>query len=135
MEFYAVGYIDCGDQLFQTMFKCEMIENLIKFFPISELAGYNAARADFDTEYDNGVELLLNGIEVDERMYKIVENSSCFNEHFKRDANENEENEQLFAELCVRVLDVYKNKLRARNKRKRYINDDSFNFFPAIPFL
>ena len=39
----------------------------------SELAGYNAARADFDNEYDNGVELLIRDIEVDDRMYQIIE--------------------------------------------------------------
>ena len=85
----------------------------------SELAGYNAARADFDNEYDNGVELLIRDIEVDDRMYQITERKDALKPFIKFFENENEESNQLNAELSVAMLSIYKNKLRARNKRKR----------------
>ena len=85
----------------------------------SELAGYNAARADFDNEYDNGVELLIRDIEVDDRMYHIVERKDALKPFIKLFESENEESNQLNAELSVAMLSIYKNKLRARNKRKR----------------
>ena len=86
---------------------------------VAELAGYNAARADFDTEYDNCAELGLNSIEVNEKMFQCVENNRNLKYFDKRYSDEHEEDEQLNAELSVTMLDVYKNKLRARNKRKR----------------
>lgn len=86
-----------------------------------ELAGYNAARAEFDTEYDNCAELELNRIEVNDKMYKLVEDNGNVKHFYKRYSDENEEDEQLNAELSVTMLDVYKNKLRARNKRKRLV--------------
>ena len=85
----------------------------------SELAGYNAARADFDNEYDNGVELLIRDIEVDDRMYQIIERKDASKPFIKFFENESEESNQLNAELSVAMLSIYKNKLRARNKRKR----------------
>ena len=85
----------------------------------SELAGYNAARADFDNEYDNGVELLIRDIEVDDRMYQIIERKDALKPFIKCFETENDEGNQLNAELSVAMLSIYKNKLRARNKRKR----------------
>jgi len=95
--------------------------NLVTFnyYICTELAGYNAARADFDTEYDNGIELTLTKIEVDEKMYQIVKSDSYMKQFYKDYSDENEENEHLNSQLSVVMLDVYKNKLRARSKRKR----------------
>jgi hypothetical protein len=95
--------------------------NLITFnyYVWIELGGYNAARADFDTEYDNGIELTLTKIEVDEKMYQIVKSDSYSKQCYKDYSDENEENEQLNSQLSVVMLDVYKNKLKARSKRKR----------------
>ena len=75
----------------------------------SELAGYNAARADFDNEYDNGVELLIRDIEVDDRMYHIVERKDALKPFIKLFESENEESNQLNAELSVAMLSIYKN--------------------------
>ena len=85
----------------------------------SELAGYNAARGDFDAEFDNGIEVYLNDIEVDERMYEIVNNGENKMQLYKNISDEKEENEELIAQLSVAMLEIYKRKLRARSKRKR----------------
>ena len=96
-----------------------MITTSLWYF-VSELAGYNAARADFESEHDNLAELGLNNIEIDETMYEYLER---YNEgrgrqpHF---TDENEEGDKLLAALSVTMLDVYKNKLKARTRRKRY---------------
>ena len=84
-----------------------------------ELAGYNAARGDFDAEFENGIEVYLNDIEVDERMYEIVNNGENKRQSYKNLLDEQEENEELIAQLSVAMLEIYKRKLRARNKRKR----------------
>ena len=85
----------------------------------SELAGYNAARGDFDAEFVNGMEVFLNDIEVDERMYEIVNNGENKMQLYKNISDEKEENEELIAQLSVAMLEIYKRKLRARSKRKR----------------
>ena len=85
----------------------------------SELAGYNAARGDFDAEFDNAMEVYLNDIEVDGRMYEIVNNGENKLQLYKNLPDEKEENEELIAQLSVAMLEIYKRKLRARSKRKR----------------
>ena len=92
---------------------------LFVFVIKSELAGYNAARGDFDAEFDNGMEVYLNDIEVDERMYEIVNNGENKMQLYKNISDEKEENEELIAQLSVAMLEIYKRKLRARSKRKR----------------
>ena len=87
---------------------------------ITELAGYNAARGDFDSEYDNTAELGLNGIEVTEKMFQYVQDYSHGKHLFKDYIDENDEEKKLVAALSVTMLDVYNNKLKARNRRKRY---------------
>ena len=84
-----------------------------------ELAGYNAARGDFDAEFENGMELFLNDIEVNERMYEIVNGGETKRQAYKNLSDEREENEELIAQLSVAMLHVYKRKLKARSKRKR----------------
>ena len=96
---------------------CTGIGNHILF---TELAGYNAARADFDSEYDNTAELGLNGIEVTEQMYLYVQDYSQGKRLIKNYIDESDEEEKLVAVLSVTMLDVYNNKLKARNRRKRY---------------
>ena len=92
----------------------------IKIFVfILELAGYNAARGDFDAEFDNGMELSLNDIEVDGTMYDVVNNGGSEKQSFKNLVDENEETVALIAQLSVAMLEIYKRKLRARRKRKR----------------
>ena len=84
-----------------------------------ELAGYNAARGDFDAEFENGMELFLNDIEVNERMYEIVNDGENKRQAYKNLSDEREENKELIAQLSVAMLHVYKRKLKARTKRKR----------------
>ena len=55
----------CIPSLYQNYIREFIYQNI-------ELAGYNAARGDFDAEFENGMELFLNDIEVNERMYEIV---------------------------------------------------------------
>lgn len=65
------------------------------------------------------MEVFLNDIEVNERMYEIVNDGENKRQVFKNLSDEREENEELIAQLSVAMLQVYKRKLKARSKRKR----------------
>lgn len=101
--------------------------------PSKDLAGYNAARADFDSEFDNQFELHLNGIEANDEMYKLVESveddsptSALAQQVFGSkppDFIGNEEEDSLAASLSVAALEVYRSKLKARHRRKRVIKE------------
>ena len=65
------------------------------------------------------MELFLNDIEVNERMYEIVNGGETKRQAYKNLSDEREENEELIAQLSVAMLHVYKRKLKARSKRKR----------------
>ena len=75
--------------------------------------GYFAKREDFEVEYDNECELLVSQLEDD----YPSSNSGAIK------TNENSEDDELVKNLNVVHVEMYKAKLRERERRKRVSRD------------
>ncbi len=88
-----------------------------------DLAGYNAARGDFDWESDNLAEMELNGIEAVRDGLFDDDVEVVFNHHDDSDNAAAENEKALVAALSTAALDVYQNRLKKRLKRKRVVKE------------
>lgn len=100
-----------------SLFGCEPIPYIFKLQDLEEpprfsrdtsncrlLAGYNAARSDFEVNFDNHAELLICDLEYDD---------------FQPDS----ENYQLGQSLQVAIVQAYNNRLKERMRRRRIIRN------------
>ena len=85
-----------------------------------ELAGFNAARSDFESEFENQFETNLSQIETNELMYQVASGPLDKRPTF---ASDGDEEDYLDAALSVSMLDVYRSKMKARQRRKRMIKE------------
>ncbi len=74
------------------------------------MAGYNAARGDFDWESDNLAEMELNGIEANTDLLDISEENGDSDAH-------------LMAALSTKALEIYNQRLKRRLKRKKLVKE------------
>ena len=88
-----------------------------------EVAGYNAARSEFDSEFENGFEVHLNPIESSKLMYDVVERGIESVIQQRPLMDDKEEEEYLEACLNVSLLDLYRNKIKQRTRRKRLVKE------------
>ncbi|KAK3774968.1 hypothetical protein RRG08_009322 [Elysia crispata] len=87
----------------------------------SEMAGYSAARADFSDEYDNFVEIEIGEIDFDEDVTGSEDEASdCITSDMTQERNETK---KIVLALKLAVIDVYRNCLLERQRRKRIIRD------------
>ncbi|KAL0103211.1 hypothetical protein PUN28_017503 [Cardiocondyla obscurior] len=100
-----------------SLFGCEPIPYLFKLQDLEEpprfgvhtpngrlLAGYNAARSDFDVNFDNHAESLISDLELDEFQPR---DNSC----------------ELGQALQVAIAQAYNNRLRERARRERIVRE------------
>lgn len=106
-----------GCELIPYMYKLQDLEEPPRFAPNTVnnklLAGYNAARSDFEVNFDNHAELLISDLE--------------FNK-FQPDDNEYE----LGQALQVAIVQAYNNRLRERMRRRRIIREHGLIAFRKI---
>ncbi|XP_044002522.1 transcriptional adapter 2-alpha-like isoform X1 [Aphidius gifuensis] len=76
-------------------------------------AGYNSARSDFETNFDNHAELLIS-----ELKYNEFNNNNDDDNDIN---NENDDNYKLFQCLQANIVDAYNNRLKERQRRKKII--------------
>ncbi|RUS80030.1 hypothetical protein EGW08_012200 [Elysia chlorotica] len=88
----------------------------------SEMAGYSAARGDFSDEYDNFVEIEISEIDFDKDMADSEDEASdCSSSDVA--LQERKETNQIVSALKLAVIDVYRNCLLERQRRKKVIRD------------
>jgi transcriptional adapter 2-alpha len=91
-----------------------------------DLAGYNAARGDFDWESDNLAEMELNVIQANSELFHFIENDGM-QYVVDRDSNNqedaSEEDDILMAALSTSALQVYNGRLKKRLRRKRIVRE------------
>lgn len=88
----------------------------------SEMAGYSAARADFNDEYDNFIEIEIGEIDfLDEDSDSEAEGSD--GSASGMDSLESSETKKILCALKIAVIDVYRNCLLERQRRKKIIRD------------
>jgi len=91
--------------------------------PCKELAGYNAARADFDVESDNLAELDLCAVDYD-RISSVLDKSALEAEEEAAQIDLGSgADDTLLALLESAAVDVYGNRLRRRRQRKRVVGE------------
>ena len=83
-----------------------------------DLAGYNAARGDFDWESDNLAEMELNVIEANDELFEYVQSQEDDLENC--DINEDK---ILVAALSAQALQVHNQRLKRRLRRKRVVKE------------
>ena len=83
-----------------------------------DLAGYNAARGDFDWESDNLAEMELNVIEANDELFQYVQSQEDDLENC--DINEDK---ILVAALSAQALQVHNQRLKRRLRRKRVVKE------------
>eukprot|EP00095_Tigriopus_kingsejongensis_P010389 maker-scaffold1615_size33485-snap-gene-0.11 protein:Tk10389 transcript:maker-scaffold1615_size33485-snap-gene-0.11-mRNA-1 annotation:"transcriptional adaptor 2a" len=84
-----------------------------------DLGGYNAARADFEFEIDNAAERDLGALDYDVMRYAVIEDTipDCGGDADDADA------ERLLSHLQLSAAQVYNNKLKHRQTRKRIVKE------------
>ena len=90
-----------------------------------DLAGYNAARGDFDWESDNLAEMELNVIEANDDLYRLMTaapNTDDIEANNDCDSFENED-AYLVAALSSAALQVHNQRLKKRLNRKRIVKE------------
>ncbi|GFR61930.1 transcriptional adapter 2-alpha-like [Elysia marginata] len=85
----------------------------------SEMAGYSAARADFSDEFDNFIEIEIGEIDFLEEDTDTEGESSDDNASAVVAAQERAETRNILSALKFAVIDVYRNCLVERQRRKR----------------
>lgn len=79
-----------------------------------DLAGYNAARSDFDWESDNLAEMELNVIEADDELYNLMTSNEPLDE---------DSDQYLVASLSSTALNIHNNRLKKRGNRKLIVRE------------
>jgi len=89
-----------------------------------DLAGYNAARGDFDWESDNLAEMELNVIEANDDLYRLIATAASgeSDEEDIMEATDDCDN-VLVAKLNFVALQVHNQRLKKRLKRKRIVKE------------
>lgn len=83
-----------------------------------DLAGYNAARGDFDWESDNLAEMELNSIEANDSLYEHI-----LDHHSKKENEDDDDESILIAALSGAALQIYNQRLKKRLKRKKVVRE------------
>ena len=92
-----------------------------------DLAGYNAARGDFDWESDNLAEMELNVIEANDDLYRLMtDEQGQYDIDFAEICDTNgfeSEDDFLVASLSSAALQVHNERLKKRLKRKKIVKE------------
>ena len=95
-----------------------------QYLSFKDLAGYNAARGDFDWESDNLAEMELNVIEANDDLYRLIATAASgeSDEEDIMEATDDCDN-VLVAKLNFVALQVHNQRLKKRLKRKRIVKE------------
>ena len=95
-----------------------------QYLSFKDLAGYNAARGDFDWESDNLAEMELNVIEANDDLYRLIATTASgeSGEEDIMEATDDCDN-VLVAKLNFVALQVHNQRLKKRLKRKRIVKE------------